>query len=86
MRTYTVADTEGNIIRGNGVEIMASSFEEARDKAESLGVNAAKHVTDGVASLVYSISDGSEIRSMECDCDTDYNDRSELGEEGPELL
>lgn len=84
MRTYTVADTDGNIIRGNGVEIMASSFEEARDKAESIGVQSSRFADAGEISFVYAISDGSEIRHLECETITEAF--ISIGADGQELL
>lgn len=64
MKTFTVADSEHTLARHHGTEIMASGFEEARDKAEALGVPCRKLNRHGDGA--YAISDGREVREMEC--------------------
>lgn len=64
MSIYTVAATEAQL-KTNGVEIVASSWEEARDKAEALEVPGEPTGTPGEAT--YAIQCGDEIRVMECD-------------------
>ena len=86
MKPYTVADTAASLAQNRGVEIMASSFEEARDKAEVMGVPCRADNRDFALSYegLYSITDGIETRDLECE----YAAEAEihLGEEGPELL
>lgn len=85
MKTYTVAATEA-LLKTAGVEIMASGWEEARDKAEVMGVPG--HPTGIPGETTYAIECGGEIRVMECD--EPYTVLESLGveieETEPELL
>lgn len=73
MKTFWVADSSESLRRNGAVEIMASGFEEARDKAEALGVPCRVEgfsTPDGTSTFggsFYTISDGNEEREMECE-------------------
>ncbi len=87
MRIFTVADSPEGLAQNRGVEIMASSFEEARDKAEALRVPARQDKSFLALSDegFYTITDGNETRDIECEFVTESLVDIE-GEEGPELL
>ena len=72
MKSYTVADSEESIRRNLGVEIMASSFDEARDKAEMMNVpcrivHPLESVAKDIGDSYYTITDGTDIRDLECE-------------------
>lgn len=89
MKLYTVAATEHDLRHG-GTEIMASSFDEARDKAEALGVpcHVRKCFTsrgDAYGEGFYAVSDGAEVCEMGCEYIFETIVDA-IGEEVPELL
>jgi hypothetical protein len=65
MKLYTVADSPESLAQNRGTEIIASGFEEARDKAESLGLPCKHRI--GSSEGLYTITDGAETREMECE-------------------